>query len=115
MARFIRGDRLLTGLAAALGVLLVLMPSSSPLRAQQIDVWKRPVHQERSRSCDFLHYRVSLTFDLDRRAFWGENRITLTPFASGVNRLELDAEEILIETVLDEDGRQLPFIPSDTR
>jgi hypothetical protein len=97
------------GLVAALTV-----PALSPLNAQQVDVWSRPVQAERSRICDFIHYRVSLTFDLDAKVFWGENRITLTPFADGLDRCELDAEEIVIETALDETGRELSFERSDT-
>jgi aminopeptidase N len=97
------------GLVAALAITV-----PSPLGAQQVDVWSRPVQTERSRTCDFIHYRVSLTFDLDAKVFWGENRITLTPVADGVDRCELDAEEIVIETALDETGRELSFERSET-
>ena len=62
------------------------------LPAQQVDVWSRPVQVERSRTFDYLHYRVSLTLDLDAQTFHGENRITLTPLAAGLDRFELDAE-----------------------
>ncbi len=85
-----------------------------PLGAQQVDVWSRPVQTERNRTSDFIHYRVSLTFDLDRKAFWGENRITYTPFSDGVDRIELDTEEILIGSAVDADGKNLPFQQSDT-
>jgi hypothetical protein len=71
------------------------VPALSSLSAQQVDVWSRPVQAERSRSCDFVHYRVSLTFDLDAKVFYGENRITLTPFADGLDRCELDADTLL--------------------
>jgi aminopeptidase N len=97
------------GLATALAI-----PALSPLSAQQVDIWSRPIQAERSRTCDFIHYRVSLTFDLDAKVFWGENRITLTPFADGLDRCELDAEEIIIETALDETGRELYFERSET-
>ena len=84
------------------------------LSAQQVDVWSRPIQVERSRTFDFLHYRVSLTFDLDARTFHGENRITLTPLAGGLDRFELDAEGLTIESVLDKEGRELPLERSDT-
>lgn len=97
-----------TGLVAALIVL-----SALPLTAQQVDVWSRPTQTERNRTCDFIHYRVSLTFDLDRKVFWGENRITLTPFADGLDRIEVDAEEIIIGAAMGENGEELPLHQSD--
>jgi len=99
------------GTGAVVGLAL-LFPLS--LLAQQVDVWNRPVQTERSRTVDFLHYRVTLTFDLDRKTFWGENRITLTPLAEGLRRIELDAEEIVIEAAIGENGENLPLHLSDT-
>ena len=84
------------------------------LAAQEVDVWSRPVQTERSRTFDFLHYRVTLTFDLDRKAFQGENRITLTPLTGGADRVELDAEEIVVEAVRSDGGEDLSFRRSDT-
>jgi len=98
-----------TSLVAAFGV-----NSMPPLHAQQVDVWDRPVQAERSRSCDFIHYRVKLTFDLDEKIFWGENRITLTPFADGVDRCELDAEEIIVETAIGPAGEEFSLQHTDT-
>ncbi len=84
------------------------------LPAQQVDVWSRPVQVERSRTFDFLHYRVSLTLDLDAQTFHGENRITLTPLAAGLDRFELDAEEMTIESAVDSEGSALSLERSDT-
>jgi len=84
------------------------------LGAQEVDVWSRPLQVERDRAFDFLHYRVDLTFDLDARVFRGENRITLTPLSGGVDRVELDAEEIVIEGVRGEHGEDLSFLQGDT-
>jgi aminopeptidase N len=89
-------------------------PALSHLSAQRVDVWSRPVQVERSRTCDFVHYRVNLTFDLDGKSFWGENRVTMTPLAEEVDRCVLDAEEITIEGARDEAGRDLVFAQSDT-
>jgi hypothetical protein len=86
----------------------------SPLAAQEVDVWNRPVQVERSRSLDFIHYRVSLTFDLDGKAFWGENEITLTPLTDGVDHSELDAEEIVVTGVADGAGQELVYVQGDT-
>jgi len=84
------------------------------LSAQQVDVWSRPAQVERSRTIDYLHYRVSLEFDLDARTFQGENRITLTPLAAGIDRFELDAEGLTIESAVDQEGRELSLERSDT-
>jgi aminopeptidase N len=84
------------------------------LSAQQVDVWSRPAQVERSRTIDYLHYRVSLEFDLDARTFQGENRITLTPLAAGIDRFELDAEGLTIESAFDPEGRELSLERSDT-
>ena len=98
-----------TGLFAAFTLL-----SAPSLPAQDEDIWSRPVQIERSSSCDFIHYRIELAFDLDAQVFRGENRITLAPLGEGVDRCEIDAEEIIIETVLDQAGEELLFEPSDT-
>ncbi len=89
-------------------IALCLLPQIH-LFAQQVDVWSRPVQSERSRSVDFLHYRVSLSFDLDAKVFDGENTVTITPFSDGVDRCELDAEHLQIVSVKDEEGRELSF------
>ena len=102
----------LTRIAAPLVALCLLI--QAPLFAQQIDVWSRSVQTERSRTVDFLHYRVSLTFDLDNKVFHGENVVTVTPFGDGVDRVELDTEDLTIVSVLDEEGRDLSFEQSDT-
>jgi aminopeptidase N len=97
------------GLAAGLG-----FSAFTPLATQQVDVWSRPVQVERSRTCDFIHYRVSLSFNLKTKVFRGENRITVTPLSDGVDRCELDAEEITIVDVADESGRRLAYVQGDT-
>ncbi len=99
--------------SVGLALALVTMFQSS-LAAQQVDVWSRPVQVERNRTVDFLHYRVSLEFDLDAQVFHGDNRVTFTPFADGLDRFELDAEELTIESAHDSDGRELSFERSDT-
>jgi aminopeptidase N len=115
--------------AAALVALAALLPlvepvlllatwlnplSPRPLAAQQIDVWSRPAQTERTRTHDFIHYRVRLTFDLDNKVFWGENRVTLTPLADGVGQFEVDAEEIIVEKATGPHGEELPFQRTDT-
>jgi aminopeptidase N len=99
--------------AAGLAAVLII-GALSPLSAQQVDVWGRPIQVERSRNFDFIHYRVSLTFDLDAKVFWGENEITLTPLVDGVSRCVLDAEEIVITGAADEAGQELLYEQGDT-
>ncbi len=93
-------------------VLSVVLPGF--VLGQEIDVWNRPVQAERSRDFDFIHYRVSLIFDLDAKVFEGENRITLTPLSDDIHRIQLDAEDLTVETAFDIDGRQIPFEQSDS-
>jgi len=57
---------------------------------------------------------VSLTFDLDAQLFEGENRITITPYSDGVSQVELDAEDLTVTAVFDEQGRDLVFDTSDS-
>jgi len=90
------------------------LSSLAALSAQQVDVWSRPIQVERSRSLDFIHYRVSLTFDLDAKVFSGENEITLTPLTDRVDRCVLDAEEIVITDAVDEAGQELLYVQGDT-
>ena len=99
--------------SAGLAIASITMVQPS-LAAQQVDVWSRPVQVERNRTVDFLHYRVSLEFDLDAQVFHGNNRVTFTPFADGLDRFELDAEELTIESARDSDGRELSLERSDT-
>ena len=102
-------DRRTAGLVAAL-----FLSVFSPLSAQQVDVWSRPIQVERNRIFDFIHYRVSLSFDLDAKVFWGENQITLTPLAEDVDSCVLDAEEIIVVDAVDEAGQGLSFVQGDT-
>ena len=98
-------------LATAATLLLQLIPGAA--RAQQIDVYARPKQVERSRDYDALHYRVSLSFDLDGQTFTGENLITLTPFDDGFQRCVLDAEELVVDRVDALDGNDVFFAQTD--
>lgn len=89
--------------------LLIVCCFTAGTDAQQIDIYLRPVQVERSRDYDALHYRVSLTFDLDEKTLRGENLITLTPLADGFTRCILDAEELIVDSVTDSAGRELRF------
>ncbi len=62
-----------------ISILVILLSLSFFLEAQKIDVYQRPLQTERSRDFDAKHYRIALTFDLDKKYFEGENQITLSP------------------------------------
>lgn len=89
--------------------LLIVCCFTAGTYAQQTDIYLRPVQVERSRDYDALHYRVSLTFDLDEKTLRGENLITLTPLADGFTRCLLDAEELIVDSVTDSEKRELRF------
>ncbi len=79
------------------------------LFSQKVDVYQRPLQMEPSRDYDARHYRISLTFDLEGKRFWGENRITLASLKEGLTECALDAEELMVGSVLDEEGKPLAF------
>ncbi len=77
--------------------------------AQQSDIYQRPRQFERSRDYDAKHYRIELTFDMDKKAFWGTNTITLTPLKDDFRECVLDAEELTVDSVKAPDGASLEF------
>jgi aminopeptidase N len=94
------------------GLILALVVMGS-LTAQKIDISKRPLQQERSRDYDVKHYRIALTFDLDKKSFWGENRITLSPLKDGFTDCRLDAEEMTVTRVFGKNNSPLQFRQSE--
>ena len=94
-------------------VLLVLVSFSCLLQAQKIDVYQRPLTYERSHDYDAQHYRITLTFDLDKKYFWGENRITLTPLKDDFQECVLDAEELVVTAVTNSQNHPLEFKQTD--
>ena len=90
-------------------LLIIVLTFSLALPAQRIDVYKRPLKYERSHDYDAKHYRIKLSFDLDKKVFNGENRITLSPLKDGFNECRLDAEEIVVTSVLDDNNDPLEF------
>ena len=94
-------------------VILILIVCSVNLLAQEIDIYKRPVQVERSHNFDVQHYRLKLTFDLDRKEFWGENKVTLNSLSDEFMECVLDAEELVVTQVLDHLNVPLKFNQSD--
>lgn len=91
----------------------LLIFSSLILYAQKIDVYKRPLQYERSRDYDARHYRIELTFDLDKKYFLGEKRITLSPLKDEFRECVLDAEELTVTSVSADKNLPLKFEQTD--
>jgi len=95
-------------------IIFLIVCSVSPLaQEQKIDIYKRPVQVERSHDFDVLHYRLTLTFDLDRKEFWGENKVTLNSLSDEFKECVLDAEGFDVTEVLDHLNKPLKFSQSD--
>jgi aminopeptidase N len=77
--------------------------------AQKQDIYARPRQFERSRDYDAQHYRIKLTFDLDKKKFWGSNTITLKPLRDDFEECVLDAEELSVTSVAGQTGTPLQF------
>jgi aminopeptidase N len=93
--------------------LFILIVCSVNLFAQKIDVYKRPVQAERSHDFDAQHYRLTLTFDLDKKEFWGENRVTLRSLTDAFKKCVLDAKELVVTEVLNQQNAPLKFKQTD--
>ncbi len=79
------------------------------LEAQKVDISKRPRQFERSREYDAKHYRINLTFDFDKKKFWGTNTITLTSLKDDFEECVLDAEELSVTSVISSTDAPLEF------
>jgi aminopeptidase N len=83
--------------------------------AQKIDVYSRPLRTEPSRDYQALHYRIALDLDVAKKAFTGENTVTMTPFREGLTSIALDAETFTVTAVRLADGTPLAFRQAEGR
>ncbi|MFC1724786.1 M1 family metallopeptidase [candidate division KSB1 bacterium] len=83
--------------------------------AQKIDVYKRPVQVERSHDFDAQHYRLKLSFDLEKKVLSGENRVTLKPLKNDFTECILDAEELFVTEVKNSRDIPLKFKQTDQK
>ncbi len=81
--------------------------------AQKVDIYQRPFQEERSRDYNALHYRIELTFDLDRKYFSGTNQITLTALKNNFSACKLDAEELKVTGISMSGSKGLNFNQDD--
>ena len=91
------------------GLLGLVLSSSGLAQAQPIDVYSRPVHFQRSRDYDVLHYLIRLTFNQDAKSFEGSTTITLRPLRDGFATCVLDAATFTVTDVQLEAGQRLKF------
>jgi aminopeptidase N len=88
--------------------------SAGLLQAQQVDVYSRPVHYERSHDYDVLHYRIHLTVDKAKRSFWGDTTVRLKPLRDDFSTCVLDAETFVVSKVESEAHQPLRFVQTET-
>lgn len=86
---------------------IALLLCAANVSAQNIDIYERPEQVERSHDFDARHYRLKLTFDLNKKRLWGENRVTLTPLTDDFQKCVLDAAGLVITEFFN--GRYLPL------
>lgn len=65
-------------------------------------------HWPRSRTYDLEHVKVELAFDWEKKELAGTATLRLAPINDGLERVDVDAAEMTIESVT-LDGRPLPF------
>ncbi|KPK77386.1 MAG: aminopeptidase [Phycisphaerae bacterium SM23_30] len=78
-----------------------------------MDIYKRPVQVERSHDFDAQNYRLELNFDLDKKEFRGENRVTIKPLKNGFTKCILDAKELVVTEVTNYRNAPLKFEQTD--
>lgn len=90
--------------------ILLLMSIAVYLRAQNTDIYSRPVQVERSHDYDVLHYRAEFSFDIEEKQLLGSNRMTIKSLRNDFDRCLLDAgNNITINEITDECGNSLEF------
>jgi aminopeptidase N len=88
---------------------LIFLLLTLPAHAQKIDVYSRPLQEERSRNYDVQHYRIELRFEEETKSLWGEVTIQLSSLWNGLSTCIFDAETFTVEKVEDESSRSLDF------
>lgn len=94
------------GITRALVVVFLVCPFSY---GQKVDVYSRPLREERSREVDVDHYRIELTLKEADRSFRGRTTITLSSLRDELDQVHFDAETFVVREVTDADGAPLRF------
>lgn len=85
-------------------VTFLQVPGQAPVAAPS-----PPVTWPRSHKYDVQHYRINISFDWEKRSVTGETTITLQPYASDLQEIELDAGEMTINSVKLDSGAPLKY------
>lgn len=101
------------GLALGLVFGPLLWPATA--RAQQVDVYQRPLQYERSHDYDVLNYAIRLSVDQAARSFEGQTTITLRSLQDGFESCVLDAETFEVSAVEMAPHQPLAFEQTPTK
>jgi aminopeptidase N len=93
--------------------IIFFLSISVTANAQEYEIYKRPIQVERSRDFDVIHYRVTLSFDLDKKIFGGTNEVTLSPLKDDFKQCVFDAEDLVITQVVNSQNQTLKFEHQD--
>jgi aminopeptidase N len=94
-------------------VLVLLITCTVNVSGQNIDIYIRPVQVERSHDFDAQHYRLKLTFDLDKKEFWGENTVTIKSLSNEFKECVFDAKELIVTEVINPRNVNIKFKQTD--
>lgn len=77
--------------------------------AQENDYRHWPVRLRPSFDYDVLHYRVELAFDVPRKSYEGQCSVTFSARRPGFDRIDLDAENLVVRGISLAGGEALSF------
>ncbi|NOY78660.1 MAG: hypothetical protein GXO76_12415 [Calditrichaeota bacterium] len=84
------------------GLVFLMVVGLSPaliLHAAKIKPMEGPEHHAPDRDFHIIHYTLKLSFDAPNKTLFAKERLTLTPFHSGVDSVVLDAAKMEIHSV----------------
>lgn len=84
------------------------------VRGQHLDWSTKPLQSERSRFYDARHYQIRVRLDIDQKSFEGATTIMAISLRDGLETFVLDAEEFIVTSVMDAEGRELAYDQTET-
>jgi aminopeptidase N len=93
-----------------MGIVVILLLSPLLVLAQPAELMRRPQNFERSHDYDALHYNLKFVLDDSAKTYLGENTVTLASLKDDLRVCVLDAEDFAVTSVLDPQGRALPYL-----
>lgn len=91
----------------------VLSAGAACSAAERIDVYARPIQQERTHDFDVLHYRIQLALDEAEKSIAGETMVRLRAMHDQFDGFVLDAETFVVDSVSNKAGDPLSFERTD--